>query len=237
MSDKEKEDFRQNELRREYDNQRAERILMYKATWWPDCFENPIGAIKSEEKNEKFEIIMTDERTDTVKTYDEYAGELTNEDTRQDSIIHESEIWDLSVWEIEDPYEDYNSSVGVSDGYSEADDRWPDTIGAEEKWEYSKASSLDLDDESKNEHWAVYDEDIRTEQDPAYELKQREHRQELRNYRGFDTNFSVGDMIEHHKFWKGAILSIANDVAAIQFKNWGIKKLNIKVAPIRKSVN
>lgn len=78
MSDKEKEDFRQKELRREYDNERAERILMYKATWWPDCFENPIGTIKSEEKNEKFEIVMTDERTDTVKTYDEYLKELSD---------------------------------------------------------------------------------------------------------------------------------------------------------------
>lgn len=37
-------------------------------------------SVKVEEKNEKFEIVMTDERADSVKTYDEYQDELANND-------------------------------------------------------------------------------------------------------------------------------------------------------------
>lgn len=257
ISAEEKERRRQEELRREKDNQNAERMRMYREIWWWHGDDKTIDAIKMEAEQGKYIIIMTDERTDTVKTYDEYLEELTSDDswniqqsydewvegwapannTPEDSTIHYIEAKEPVVRRIEDPYEDYNSSVGVSDGYSEDDDRGPDAIEEDEEWEKSKASSLDLDDESKNEHWSMYDEDIRTELDPAYELKQREYRKELRNYRGYDTNFSVGDTIEHHKFWRWIILSMEADVAAIKFNDWGIKKLNHRVAPIRKSIN
>lgn len=229
-----KEKRRQEEERREKDNENAERMRMNKEKWWWYGDENSPDTIKTEEES-KYTIIMTDERPGTVKTYDEYAEKLRTEDTPQDSIIHYSETKEPYVRNIEDPYEDSNSAVGFSDGYSEDDDRGPDSVeDDEEESENTKKSSLDLDDEYKNEHWAVHDEDWRIEQDPAHELKQREYREELRNYRWFNTDFSVGEVIEHHKFWKGTILSITRDVAAIHFKDWGIKKLNLRVAPIRK---
>lgn len=46
-------------------------------------------------------------------------------------------------------------------------------------------------------------------------------------------NFSVWNEVIHPKFWNWIIISISWDIADIKFKEW-IKKMNIKIAPIKK---
>lgn len=261
ISDEEKEKRRQAVLRREKDNENAERVRMIKERGYREEESSKTISFIYEplKKQEQFKIIMADERTDTVKDYDEYlhefasndkwntqkyydeyVEELRGENVEQDSVADQYQVSESHVGNIEDPYEDYNLSVGISDGYSEDDNRSADPIedeieeNNEKTLQDTRKSSLDLGDESRNEHWAMYDEDIRTELDPAHELKQKEYRQDLRNYRGLDTNFHVGDSVEHHKFWKGIILSIKKDVGKIKFQDWETKTINLTVAPIKK---
>jgi DNA helicase II / ATP-dependent DNA helicase PcrA len=48
------------------------------------------------------------------------------------------------------------------------------------------------------------------------------------------TQFHVWDKIEHHKFGTGIILSMVWDLSEIHFSSCGTKKMNIKIAPVKK---
>ncbi|MDD3302070.1 MAG: UvrD-helicase domain-containing protein [Candidatus Gracilibacteria bacterium] len=47
-------------------------------------------------------------------------------------------------------------------------------------------------------------------------------------------DFSIGDKVSHHKFGNGIITSLTGEIADIAFSGIGIKKMNIKIAPIKK---
>jgi len=47
-------------------------------------------------------------------------------------------------------------------------------------------------------------------------------------------DFSIGDRVSHPKFGFGLIISKNDDLAEIKFPSFGIKKMNIKIAPIKK---
>lgn len=48
------------------------------------------------------------------------------------------------------------------------------------------------------------------------------------------SSFSIGDRVSHPKFGFGSILSMDGDLAEIKFWVSGIKKMNIKIAPVKK---
>gem|GEM_PF-1105706 len=48
------------------------------------------------------------------------------------------------------------------------------------------------------------------------------------------SEFSIGDKISHPKFGFGVIISKNEDLAEIKFQSSGIKKMNIKIAPVKK---
>ena len=48
------------------------------------------------------------------------------------------------------------------------------------------------------------------------------------------SDFSVWDKLTHPKFWTGFITSMTNDLAEIAFSWYWIKKMNIKIAPVKK---
>ncbi|MDD3645968.1 MAG: UvrD-helicase domain-containing protein [Candidatus Gracilibacteria bacterium] len=48
------------------------------------------------------------------------------------------------------------------------------------------------------------------------------------------SQFNMGDRVEHHKFGTGIITSLNGELAEIAFSGRGIKKMNIKIAPIKK---
>lgn len=48
------------------------------------------------------------------------------------------------------------------------------------------------------------------------------------------SSFSLGDKVSHPKFGFGNILSMSGDIAEIKFATYGVKKMNIKIAPVRK---
>ncbi|NDK08343.1 UvrD-helicase domain-containing protein [Candidatus Gracilibacteria bacterium] len=47
-------------------------------------------------------------------------------------------------------------------------------------------------------------------------------------------DFSVGDKVTHHKFGNGLITSLTGEIAEIAFVGVGTKKMNIKIAPVKK---
>ncbi|MBW7954544.1 UvrD-helicase domain-containing protein [Candidatus Gracilibacteria bacterium] len=47
-------------------------------------------------------------------------------------------------------------------------------------------------------------------------------------------NFEIGDRVSHPKFGFGSIISKSGDLAEIKFQTSGIKKMNIKIAPVKK---
>ncbi|MFA5917813.1 MAG: UvrD-helicase domain-containing protein [Candidatus Gracilibacteria bacterium] len=47
-------------------------------------------------------------------------------------------------------------------------------------------------------------------------------------------SFGVGDKVSHHKFGNGLITSLNGEIAEIAFSGIGIKKMNIKIAPVKK---
>lgn len=48
------------------------------------------------------------------------------------------------------------------------------------------------------------------------------------------TSFSLWDRVNHPKFWNGIITALSWENADIAFSGQGIKKMNIKIAPVRK---
>jgi hypothetical protein len=48
------------------------------------------------------------------------------------------------------------------------------------------------------------------------------------------TNFAVWDKVSHHKFGNGLITSLNWEIAEIAFSWIWIKKMNIKIAPVKK---
>ena len=48
------------------------------------------------------------------------------------------------------------------------------------------------------------------------------------------SQFNMWDKITHPKFWNGIITSLKWELAEIAFTGKGVKKMNIKIAPIRK---
>jgi DNA helicase-2/ATP-dependent DNA helicase PcrA len=46
--------------------------------------------------------------------------------------------------------------------------------------------------------------------------------------------FSIGDRVSHPKFWNGIINSLYWELAEIAFSQWGLKKMNIRIAPVKK---
>jgi len=48
------------------------------------------------------------------------------------------------------------------------------------------------------------------------------------------TVFNMGDKIEHHKFGNGIITSLNWELAEIAFPGVGMKKMNIRIAPVKK---
>jgi len=48
------------------------------------------------------------------------------------------------------------------------------------------------------------------------------------------SEFSIGDRVSHPKFGVGMIISKSDDLAEIKFSTFGIKKMNIKIAPVKK---
>lgn len=48
------------------------------------------------------------------------------------------------------------------------------------------------------------------------------------------SDFSVGDRVSHPKFGFGSIISMDGDLAEIKFGVSGVKKMNIKIAPVKK---
>ncbi len=48
-------------------------------------------------------------------------------------------------------------------------------------------------------------------------------------------DFRSGDQVEHHKFWVGIIDSLIGELAEVRFRD-GVKKMNIRIAPVKKVV-
>lgn len=48
------------------------------------------------------------------------------------------------------------------------------------------------------------------------------------------SQFKMWDRVSHHKFWNGIITSLKWELAEIAFSWKGIKKMNIKIAPVKK---
>ncbi|MDD5213084.1 MAG: UvrD-helicase domain-containing protein [Candidatus Gracilibacteria bacterium] len=48
------------------------------------------------------------------------------------------------------------------------------------------------------------------------------------------TSFASGDRLEHPKFGIGVIVSLSGELAEIAFSGHGIKKMNVKIAPVKK---
>ena len=46
------------------------------------------------------------------------------------------------------------------------------------------------------------------------------------------SQFKVGQIVEHTKFGKGEIISISGENADIKFEGLGVKKFNLRLAPI-----
>lgn len=49
-----------------------------------------------------------------------------------------------------------------------------------------------------------------------------------------DRNFSEGDEVEHKAFGRGRIATLKGDIAEIDFEHYGIKKIALNVAPVKK---
>jgi hypothetical protein len=47
-------------------------------------------------------------------------------------------------------------------------------------------------------------------------------------------DFAAGDQVEHPQFGMGKIVGLRGNVADIFFGGYGIKKMNIEIAPVRK---
>jgi hypothetical protein len=47
-------------------------------------------------------------------------------------------------------------------------------------------------------------------------------------------SFASGDRLEHPKFWIWVIVSLSWELAEIAFSGHGIKKMNVKIAPVKK---
>lgn len=48
------------------------------------------------------------------------------------------------------------------------------------------------------------------------------------------SSFSMWDKVSHHKFWNGIITSLNWELAEIAFPGKGMKKMNIRIAPVKK---
>ncbi len=48
------------------------------------------------------------------------------------------------------------------------------------------------------------------------------------------SDFSMWDKVHHHKFWNGIITSLNGELAEIAFPGKGMKKMNIRIAPVKK---
>lgn len=60
-------------------------------------------------------------------------------------------------------------------------------------------------------------------------------RKKIANIRDNDVNqFSLGDKVKHHRFWTWIITNISWENAEIAFGTTGIKKMNLRIAPIEK---
>lgn len=169
-------------------------------------------------------------------TYDDYLKELENENQSDDWTEREVPIND-----IEEPYEGYNSAKNYLDGHTE-DDRGPDILDNEAESEDDltnwKKSSLDVQNETEDSFWATSDGALgerADEENPAYYQIRKEYQRELQDYSPLYKNFSIGETIEHNKFWLGTILSISKDIAEIKFTNWGVKTIDLRIARIWKS--
>jgi hypothetical protein len=46
------------------------------------------------------------------------------------------------------------------------------------------------------------------------------------------SQFSKWSKINHHKFWNGIIIELHGELASISFPGKGMKKMNVKIAPI-----
>lgn len=179
--------------------------------------------------------VYTEEPRDEF-TYDDYLEELENENQSDDWIEREVPIND-----IEEPYEGHNSAINYLDGHIE-DDRGPDILDNEAESEYDlinwKTSSLDVQNETEDSFWATSDGALgerADEENLAHYQIRKEYQGELQDYRPLYKNFSIGETIEHNKFWLGTILSIRKDIAEIKFTNWGIKTIDLRIARIWKS--
>ena len=70
----------------------------------------------------------------------------------------------------------------------------------------------------------------------AYEMfKEQETTPSIRPKQFNDiASFQNGDRVTHPKFWDGIITELSWEVASIAFVGQGVKKMNIKIAPVRK---
>ncbi|MDD4151509.1 MAG: 3'-5' exonuclease, partial [Candidatus Gracilibacteria bacterium] len=48
------------------------------------------------------------------------------------------------------------------------------------------------------------------------------------------SDFSIGDRLEHPKFGIGVITSLSGEIREIAFPGQGLKKMNVKIAPVKK---